>query len=597
MTEAATWGPPKVLLDALASVPSLDDAATLGEFVRLVERRLGTAFTLPESARRRTYLNALLMAVLEYPGGLQVIGSVAEMLEGEARHTERLRTAIAVAEVPLFTHTEWSRLMTLLGGLDVPDVARVYQDVTRYRAEPPPAYCTEPWLAVLHCATLNARPGEPLPCVLLVERLARYAEEGRREALLEWVADHRGEPREARDGLAATRAVPGGPGTPRTVDHSGARASVPGSVQTSARTSVHDSPRTSPRALVRTSVQASVEAGAEARVEAPAPASVEASPPVPAPASAQASPPASVPGSASDSAEEAVWEPGACLLVRLRPLADPDHERERLLSYWWRLCEPEPYPVRGGDMRIDLDDLPHHVQSLVEQAETGWAYFRTEELTLEFLLPRELLHLPVEHWAKRGFHGARTSLGEDHPVLLRSLERMERPDTHGRWRRRWDALAEAGAGRVHWFPDDGRSRLLADPPPAVVVLSGPPRHFGAGGADGADGADVDGAGVDELGESLRAGVPIVLWDRRGGTDPVFRGELADLMAHKGIRRLPEAVRSLRVDARDEDATAGDSSTLGRHVALLWDDPYRRPGGRGAPVEPSARRGRTGRDAS
>ncbi|MFI1014399.1 hypothetical protein [Streptomyces sp. NPDC020965] len=503
MTETAAWGPPKIVLDALDGVPAFDESATLRECTRMVGRRLGTTIALPDSARRRTYLSSLLMAVLEYPNGLQILGAVVELLEGDTRHADRVRTAIAVAEVPLFSAKQWTRLMALIGGLDVPDVADVYQEVTRYRADPPPAHCTEPWLAVVHAATLNARPGEPLPCVLLVERLARYAKDQQRQDLLDWVTEHSARPEEPVD--------------PRRESAGGAAAAPP------------------PLQIVD---------------------------------------------------RETVWEPGACLLIRLRPLPDPDHDRERLLSFWRRLGGPDPYPVRGGDLRIDVDDLPRHVQSLVEQAETGWAYFCKEELTLEFLLPRELLHLPVERWAKRGFHGASGTIGEDHPVLLRSLERMERTDTHGRWRRRWDDFIEGCAGPVHWFPDDGRARLLTDPPPAVVVLSGPPRRLGEGEA-----------GVDELGESLRAGVPIVVWDRRGGTDPVFRDELAELMAQNGIRRLPDAVRSLRIDAKDEDATEGDSSTLGRHVALLWDDPYRRPGGRGDMAEPSAQRGRTGRDAS
>ncbi|TGA85749.1 hypothetical protein E2651_41630 [Streptomyces sp. MZ04] len=276
---------------------------------------------------------------------------------------------------------------------------------------------------------------------------------------------------------------------------------------------------------------------------------------------------------------DSVWAPGACLLIRLRPLPDPDHEGERLLSYWWQVRGPDPYPVRGGDVRVDVAELPEHVKALVEQAETGWAYFWKEELTLEFLFPRDLLDLPVESWAKRGFHDASGTLGEDHPVVLRSLERVERTDTHGRWAKRWDALITDRGGPVHWFPDDGRARLLTDPQPVMVVLSEPPgcrrsRH----------------SGVDELGESLRAGVPIVVWDRRGGVDPAFRDELLKLTVRTGIDQLPDVVKSLRIEAVGEDPAEGGSSTLGRHAALLWDDPYRLPGERGEAADSSAQGG-------
>ncbi|MEU6810949.1 hypothetical protein ABZ920_18570 [Streptomyces sp. NPDC046831] len=524
MTFAQDAGrPPRILLDALDAVPCFEEPASLHECARLVGRELGVRIDLPESSRRRLTLLHLLNEVMPHPDGFQVLGGVVSMLEGETRHMARVRTAVALAEVPLFPPRSWERLMELLGGLDVLDLAGVFQEALGHRPDPLPAHCAEPWSAVLHAATLNARPGEPLPCVLLVEHLARYAKGRQQQDLLDWAAEHRLRP-EAYHG--------------------------------------------SPAADARTVAPLPVAAGAE---NGPLPArpvedfrpAVAPPPPVPLP----------------EPGDDAVWTPAACLLIRLRPLPDPDHSGERLLSYWYRIGGPDPYPVRGGDVRVDVADLPEHVKELVDQAETGWAYFCKEELTLEFLLPRDLLDLPVERWAKQGFHGACGTLGEDHPVVLRSLERVERPDTHGRWAKRWDALVTGCGGPVHWFPDDGRARLLKDPQPVMVVLSGPP-----GSRRGPH------SGVDELGESLRAGVPIVVWDRRGGVDPAFRDELAELTSRKGIHRLPDAVRSLRIEAGGEDPATGGSSTLGRHAAVLWDDPYRLPGGRGDAADPSAQGG-------
>ncbi|MGC9537786.1 effector-associated domain 2-containing protein [Streptomyces sp. UG1] len=514
------WGPPKVLLDALDAVPCFEESALLHECARQVSRMLGCAVTLPESSRRRVSLMFLLREVMPYPDGLQVLGGVVSMLEGETRHMARVRTAIALVEAPLFAAHSWERLMALLGGLEVLDVAGVFHEALGDRPDPLPAHCAEPWSAVLHAANLNARPGEPPPCVLLVEYLARYAKGQQQQELLDWVAEHRVRP-ETYTG------APPADGT--------AFAALP------------------------------VAAGAERaplaiRSSQSVCASVTPAPPVPLPQAEQRP---------HDPATGPVWAPTACLLIRLRPLPDPDHEGERLLSYWWRIGDPDPYPRRGGDVRVDVADLPEHVKALVQEAETGWAYFWKEDLTLEFLLPRDLLDLPIEQWAKEGFHGAEGTLGEDHPVVLRSLERMERTDTHGRWAKRWDALVTDSGGPVHWFPDDGgRGRLLADPQPVMVVLSDPP------------GSRPAGTSVDELAESLRAGVPIVVWDRRGGVDPAFRNELRELTSRKGILRLPDAVRSLRIEAGGEDPAGGGSSTLGRHAALLWDDPYRLPGGRG-----------------
>ncbi|MFI1826197.1 hypothetical protein ACH41E_07020 [Streptomyces sp. NPDC020412] len=525
----SSWGPPKILIDALEALPCLEEPALLHECARQVGRALGVTIAVPDSSRRRVALLFLLREVMPYPDGFQVLGSVVSALEGETRHMARVRTAIALAEVPVFPPDSWERLMELLGGLEVLDIVGAFRAALGLPPEDLPQHCTEPWSAVLYAATLNARPGEPLPCVLLVELFARLATGQQQKDLLNWATEHRLQP----DGTGRTVLAVDGDGpadslVPVPAD-GGNGAGVGGTPDGGARHGDH-------HGSTRTAV-------APPQVVAPA-----------------------------------VWAPGACLLIRLRPLPDPDHEGELLLSYWRQTGGPAPYPVRGGDLRVDVAELPEHVKTLVEQAETGWAYFWKEDLTLEFLFPRDLLDLPVEQWEKRGFLDASGTLGEDHPVVLRSLERMERADTHGRWAKRWDALVADRGGPVHWFPADGRARLLTDPPPVVVVLSDPP-----GRPKGHR------AGVDELGESLRAGVPIVIWDRRGGIDPAFRDELLKLTARQGIRQLPDAVRSLRIEAGGEDPEGG-SSMLGRHAALLWDDPYRLPGERGDAADTSAQGG-------
>lgn len=434
----------------------------------------------------------------------------------------RLRTAIALAEVPLFPASVWERLMNLLSGLDVLDVAGVFRMALGDRPDPLPPHCAEPWSAVLYAATLNARPGRPLPCVLLVEYLARYAKGQQQQELLEWVAEHRQRPEAYPGSPAASHSLPA------AVDGEG----NPPSGQLSQE---FDTP---------------------------------------------VSPPPALPLPGIDKA--AVWAPSTWLLIRLRPLFYSEHEGTQQLTYWYQNGRsPNPYPVKGGDLEVEVADLPDRVKSLVQEAETGWAYLCKDDLALEFLLSRDLMNLPVETWAKERFGNAKATLGKDHPVLLRSLERMESRATHGRWAKRWDTLKPGCRGPVHWFPDEHPDRLLSDPHPVMVVLSEPP-----GSKVGLR------SGTDELDASLRAGVPIVVWDRRGGIDPVFRSELLELTTCKGIHRLPDEVRSLRieVEAGGGDPANGGSSVLGHHAALLWDDPYRLPGERGETADSSARRG-------
>ncbi|WP_326729829.1 effector-associated domain 2-containing protein [Streptomyces phaeochromogenes] len=516
-----SWAPPKLLLDALDAVPCFEEPALLHECARQAGRALRIRIALPDTSRRRIALLFLLRAVMPYPDGLQVVGGVVSLLEGETREMARLRTAIALAEVPLFPASTWERLMTMLGGLEVLDVAEIFREALGDRPDPLPAHCAEPWSAVLYAATLNARPGRPLPIVLLVEHLARYAMGRQQQELREWATEHQGCP-EAYPGSAAEAA-----NLPVAV---GGESGPP-----------------------------------DRRLR-------EFGPPV------RPGPPLSLPLPGID--KESVWAPSTWLLIRLRPLFYSEHEGMRQLTYWRQNgSSPNPYPVKGGDLEVDVADLSERVKSLVREAETGWAYACKEDLALEFVLPRDLMDLPVEIWAKEGFGNAGATLGKDHPVVLRSLERLEDRATHGRWAKRWDALTPGCRGPVHLFPGEHPDRLLSDPHPVMVVLSEPP-----GGQGGVS------SGADELDASLRAGVPIVVWDRRGGVDPAFRSELQELATRSGIHRLPDEVRSLRIAAGGGDAAMGGPSPLGRHAALLWDDPNRLPGGRGETAESSAQGG-------
>ncbi|MFD5862895.1 VMAP-C domain-containing protein [Streptomyces chartreusis] len=511
----SSWAPPaKILIDALEKLSAFDDMDAVHHCVQSVEGQLGLRLDLRQNSRLRTYLISLVSAVLGHEDGLHALGSAVDLVEGDTVHAQRVRTVIAVIEVPLFPETDWAELMGHLNGLSVPDLPQLYEEVMAYRAEPaPPAHCTEPWLAVLHAATFNSRPHQPPPCVQLVARLAERVPDPHRTALARWAEQH---------GMAVVAATK--------------RDEVS-----------HNSRPPLPAGLAALPLPA---AGSTAETYQP-----------------------SVAGTVPT-----VWQPQACLLIQVRALPDPDHEHERLLSYWYRLRPPPSRVVRGPDRRIHLHQLPEHTRNLVYEAESEWAYFSRHELTLEFLLPRELLELPVERWTKRAMGAALGRLGEEHPVLLRSLDRLQRRDTHGKWAVRWRALVGGEAGRAHWFPEDGNARLLSDPVPAVVVLSAPPRGH----------AEQE-QGFDELGECLRVGVPIVVWDRRDGRDEAFRRELSDLLAQNAGSSLPAVVKSLRIQAKDQHSESS-SARIGRHLALLWDDPYRLPEGPAGMGSPSAVRG-------
>jgi hypothetical protein len=471
----AQRGLPRYLVDAVTDVGCLKELETLRQLVHRLGRESRSALDSTAGTSQRGLIVKLMEELCERPAGLALLVESLEMREGNSTAIRRLKVATAAWEVELLDNEEWDELFGLLDGVRIPDLYRRYCDFLHAHGRLiAPVHCMEPWAVFLHAATLNARPGEPLPCFLVLQQLLALGAEGEQQLrIIEWAQDH-----------DPYRAAEGPPAPP-----------------------------------------------------------VEKSPP-------------------SDRTD--VWSPSDYLIIRLRPLLDTTSGSDTLLSHWRRV-HPENQ-LRGADRRIELSNAEREVRTLIHQAESEWAYFLKTDLAVEFVLPRDLLHLRVERWRKSSFQGVGGVLGEDHQVVVRSLDRLNRRDLHGRWGRRWDAFTEGRAGRVHWFPEDGRPHLLSDPPPAVVVLSKPPE--GARGEPGARGY------LDELGEALRVGVPVVLWDRRDGEDPDFRAALRALLDRQDPRGLPGVVKALRIASTDRDPE-GDV-IVGRHVALLWDDPSRMP---------------------
>jgi hypothetical protein len=468
---------PRYLVDAVTDVACVHDMETLRQIIRRLGRASRAALDSTAGTSQRGLIVSLMEELCERPAGLAPLVESLEVREGSSPAIRRLKVAAAAWEVELLDSEEWDELFRLLDAVRIPELYRRYSEFLHSRGRlTAPAHCTEPWAVFLHAATLNARPGEPLPCFQVLQQLLALGAEGAEQLrIIEW-----------------------------------------------------------------------------ARLHDPRPPTAE---------------PVSPNGRAPGAASPAPWSPSDYLIIGLRPLLDSAPGSDALLSHWRRVHPGEQ--LKGADRRIDLREAESAVRTLIRQAESEWAYLLTNDLALEFVLPRDLLDLRVERWHKAPFQGVDGVLGEDHQVVVRSLDRLNRRDLHGGWVRRWDAFAQGRAGRVHWFPEDGRPHLLSDPPPAVVVLSAPPSPRAVRRARGS---------VDELAEALRVGVPVVLWDRRGEDDQAFREALRSLLNRHDPRELPSVVRALRIASgdRDPEGKTEEDFIVGRHVALLWDDPNRMP---------------------
>ncbi|MEX0170897.1 hypothetical protein MRBLMG1_003522 [Streptomyces sp. LMG1-1-1.1] len=267
----------------------------------------------------------------------------------------------------------------------------------------------------------------------------------------------------------------------------------------------------------------------------------------------------------TDTSDDTAAQPApACLVVQLdRHGMDPN----RYLLSHWRQIRPGPWrPQRGEDQVVSLDEVEATVERLVFQAEKDWAG-RPGKPVLEFILPMHLLNRPMEWLPLASDSAFAAALCLSYPVVLRSLERMRAPHFHRRWHNRWQLMLDTSETVCHWDtagrrghdPVQWNSRLTADERLVSVALNAPP-------LPGPDGS------LASLETALRAGVPMAVWDRRPGPSGDFRRRAKKLMKGKAIE-MPQRVQRLRNEAATAAAAQRDVH-VGRHLAVLFDDPNR-----------------------
>lgn len=218
-------------------------------------------------------------------------------------------------------------------------------------------------------------------------------------------------------------------------------------------------------------------------------------------------------------------------------------------------CDEEPQP---------LDRLPAMVESLLVE-DHRVAGRENPDLTIEFVLPRELANRPFDQFMISVADLPRR-LGIEYPVVLRSLDRLRHRALHHNWRRKWERLREDPSGAtVHWIGEPGEYdgerlfTLLSDRSAAGLAMAFPPRAGEPGG-------------IDELWVGLQAGAPVVLWCRDGRGPDRFARDARDLL-DDDLMSLPRRVRDLRREAVLSEAPA---EHLGLHLALIFDDADRIP---------------------
>lgn len=270
--------------------------------------------------------------------------------------------------------------------------------------------------------------------------------------------------------------------------------------------------------------------------------------------------------------EAADWDPllaPAYLIIQFEP--DGLDSERYYLSHWHQSDSAGWHPVQGETRHLHRDELHAEVETLIEQTEEKWADL-TQPIVLEFILPWELLNEPVEWWHKESSSALPTPLVMDYMVFLRSLDRLRRTAWHRPWRNKWRRLSEQPAdSHSYWsHPDDGPSyyfhlerELKEDQHAVCLILSAPPGGNGEGDRY-------------EFLAGLRSGVPLMIWHRRDCADPAFREAISEIVQDRGLASVADRVARLRTEALALGPDRWDGH-VGRHLAILLDDPDHQPG--------------------
>lgn len=264
-------------------------------------------------------------------------------------------------------------------------------------------------------------------------------------------------------------------------------------------------------------------------------------------------------------AREASEQPAFCLLLQFEPaLVGTDAV---LMKSWYQWPDdPRYYPRSPRQIaRSEIESATDQALADMERHLTD----RAMPVRLEMILPLNMINTQVETWLRRSLLGPASALVVSYPLVIRSLERLQRPELHRQWRLRWNRhLTDPPESRAVLAPGNGReaitnlpAHIAANDAATYLILSTPPENDRA-------------PGQQELRNALISGLPVVAWHRApvAATD---EDELRAVFEKTDPTRLPDVVRSInlaRLDGRHEST---------RIAALLLDDPTRQPEGTSA----------------
>ncbi|MFF5963103.1 hypothetical protein ACFY64_05010 [Streptomyces collinus] len=245
----------------------------------------------------------------------------------------------------------------------------------------------------------------------------------------------------------------------------------------------------------------------------------------------------------------------AYLAIQVEPADDGDGPDGYLVSSWTKEDVFSPARPDFMDLACSDGDLEMTVERAISSGEASLAGLDTP-VQLEFLLGRDLVHLPVEEFSTHRSSGLPRSLVRHYQTVIRSLERQRDPSIQRVLKRRWRSLRDAPQ-ECSWHACGGIGGLT---PSALQDVLGRDRDGRVVAVALLDAPRKPEPGiVHSYDVALREGVPAMLWTRSAGAPGL--GDLAkQLFAANQLNLLAARVH----ESRGSDAADA--------VLVLIDDP-------------------------
>jgi len=245
------------------------------------------------------------------------------------------------------------------------------------------------------------------------------------------------------------------------------------------------------------------------------------------------------------------------LLIELAPTEDSKYYA---VHAWLFMCSENIKKLYVKNKTM-LDDMPARIEEIFQILDDF--NVNHNELTIEFILPRDLLCHHIEHWTDE--YG--DPLGIRYRVVVRSRERLRHKKLQRFWCPCWKtadkkaAFQQVAETYAEWV-DERQLRQLrskVDKGTVCFALTFVPQIA----------IDLK---KDFLFALIKVGAPIAIWPRQFNNVDELKQQLSTLLSCEPLEQLPQFI----LKTRRELWEINHEQHTGYHLSLFWDDPDRRP---------------------